>query len=102
MGKLLLFILVLLVIGVVALGFRQGWFTASKDADDKEEIKVKIDHEKATKDMEAYQKKAEAKSKEFDERIEELKAKAKKADGDTKAKLDQEIKETLPVILKSN
>jgi hypothetical protein len=91
MGKGLLLILVLLVIGVVALGFHQGWFTAFKDGDNKgTEIKVNIDREKVTKDMKAYQKKAEGRLKEFDERIEELKTKGKNADAEAKIKLDQD------------
>ncbi len=90
--KKLLIVLVVVAIGVVALGFYQGWFTAKTKTDNKgTELTVKIDQEKFKKDKEEYQKKAEAQLKELDSQLDKLAAKSKEASGDTKAKLDKEV-----------
>ncbi|MFL5245831.1 MAG: hypothetical protein ACJ8FY_27470 [Gemmataceae bacterium] len=58
----LLGILVLLVVGVVALGLYQGWFTVTSDnADDKTNINIKVDKKKMQED----EKKAEQKAQEL-------------------------------------
>jgi hypothetical protein len=78
MGKWLL-LLVVLMVGCAVAGCGDSY--------------VKVDHDKINKDKEAYQKKAEAALKDFDERIVDLKAKAKTAGADIKAKVEQDIEE---------
>jgi beta-lactam-binding protein with PASTA domain len=75
----LLFVLVVLVVGVAALGYHQGWFTVSADNSvtvDKE--KLKEDQEKAKAKLEGLKGQAEAKAEEF------------KKDGTAKATADRE------------
>jgi Tfp pilus assembly protein PilX len=77
MGKWLL-VLVVLVAGIAPSGCGKR-------------VEVTIDHDQINKDKEAYQKKAEAALKDIDERIVDLKAKAKTAGAEIKAKADQDI-----------
>jgi hypothetical protein len=84
MNKTLL-VVVALVGGAVAFGCSKGT-----------DSYVQINYDKIKKDKEAFQMKAEASLKDFDERIAELKAKAKDASAEAKIKLDEAIKELEP------
>lgn len=67
MGRLVL-VVVLLVAGVVGLGFYQGWFQLSTDrSDQKTKIAITVDQEKMQQDK----KKAQEKLQDLEHKIEE-------------------------------
>jgi hypothetical protein len=77
----LLFVLVVLVAGVAALGYYRGWFTVSGDAD--RGINMRVDKEKLKEDEEKAKAKLGGLKGEIQEKADELrKDPAAKAAGD--------------------
>ena len=89
MGKLLIFVLVLAV-GVAALGYWQGWFKVKKE-DGK--VNVQTDPKKFKQDQKAFSKTVTEKAKDMKEKIAGLFKKSKGLKGDEKAKTEKEITE---------
>jgi hypothetical protein len=83
--KVVIFVVVALLAGVVALGFMQGWFKFGKDTG------VSIDPEKFKADKETIKKKLSEKSEALHKKIASLKEKAKGKSGEDKTKADAEI-----------
>jgi predicted negative regulator of RcsB-dependent stress response len=61
-----LFVLLLLVVGIVAFGFYQGWFSFSKDTtDNKPSVTITVDPDKIQKD----EKKAKETVQDFGQKV---------------------------------
>jgi hypothetical protein len=88
--KVVIFVVVALLAGVVALGFMQGWFKFGKDTDDGKP-KFTFDAAKFKEDKETIKKKLGEKSEALHKKIASLKEKAKGKSGEDKTKADAEI-----------
>jgi hypothetical protein len=89
MGRLLIFLLVVAV-GVAALGYWQGWFAVKKE-DGK--LKVKTDPEKFKRDRNAFSKSVSEKAEAMKKKIAGLFKKSKGLTGDEKAHIQKEVRE---------
>jgi uncharacterized protein HemX len=69
--KRLLFVLVVLVAGVAALGYYRGWFTVSTDG--KEEVDIKVNREKLKEDEDKAKAKLEGLKDQIKDKADELK-----------------------------
>jgi hypothetical protein len=89
MGKLLVLLLVL-VVGVAALGYWQGWFTVKKENG---KVKVQTDPEKFKQDRKTFSKTVTEKAQEMKKAIANLFKKSKGLTGAEKAQTEKEIAE---------
>jgi hypothetical protein len=82
---------------VIAGGCDSGPVRTNKiDSGSSTTVTVAIDKEQIRRDKEAFRLKAEAKLREWDQKLAELQTRAEKAGGETKANLEREIEAQKP------
>jgi len=88
MKKLLIVVLVLLM-GVAALGYWRGWFSVTKEG----KVDVQVDSAKFKQDKEAFSKTAGEKAKTMKDQVANLWKKSEGLTGDDKAHAEKELAE---------
>lgn len=90
--KNLLILLVIVAVGIGATGYALGWFKGTTlSTRDKTDVTVTVDKDKWRQDRDAFQKQAEARLKDLDQSIDELKTKSKSATAEAKVQYDEAI-----------
>jgi hypothetical protein len=90
--KTVLALVVVIVIGVVVLGFYRGWFeTGTKQDDGKQHVDLSVNTNKFKEDKENLKKTLAAKSKSLKDKLAGLTDKVKTLSGEAKAKAQKEI-----------
>ncbi len=87
-----LVVVVILAIGIGAVGYTQGWFKGSvASSKDQTDVTVSVNKEKWRQDRDAFHKQTETRLKDLDQSMDDLKTKAKSATADAKVHYDQAI-----------
>jgi hypothetical protein len=90
--KTVVAVVVVIAIGVVALGFYRGWFeTGTKKEDGKQQVNLNVNTNKFKEDKESFKKALAARSKSLKDKLAGLSDKAKHLTGEAKAKAEKEI-----------
>jgi hypothetical protein len=85
-----LVVLVIAAVAIGAIGFTQGWFKGSTTTTpDKIDVTGTVDKDKWRQDRDAFHKQAEARLKDLDRSMDELKTKSKNATGEAKVQYDE-------------